>query len=167
VRPGTNIKNKDSAQTAPEDFDPIPPSFGYEVGDLIDERDGQAYPLIKIGAQTWMGKNLQYNPQNDSAWCPPSEMPSCQAYGFYYSYHQALKACPQDYRLPTEKDWRILESYLGMPASEFTATYKRGEPLATQLKAQHSWPVAEDSYYFKGLPEGYWADFEKRGVNRI
>ena len=34
--------------------------------EFIDIRNGQKYPIIKIGEQVWMGRNLSYKPDTES-----------------------------------------------------------------------------------------------------
>ena len=37
---------------------------------LVDERDGQTYRIVKIGDQTWMAENLNYETENSFWVCP-------------------------------------------------------------------------------------------------
>ena len=58
-----------------------------------------------------------------------------EKYGYLYSYEGALKAVPEGWCLPTDKDWEKLEKYLGMKegeADEFDMW--RGKGTATFLK---------------------------------
>ncbi|WBM74316.1 FISUMP domain-containing protein [Saprospira grandis] len=66
-----------------------------------DPKDGQKYPVIKIGKQDWMGRNY--------ALALADSMPSSLADGGQlYSWEQAVKNCPAGWRLPNKSDWEAL-----------------------------------------------------------
>lgn len=71
-----------------------------------DSRDGQTYPFVQIGNQTWMSENLNYNAPN--SWCN-----QCETYGRLYTYSAAVYACPTGWHLPTDAEWTTLTTYLG------------------------------------------------------
>ncbi len=46
---------------------------------IIDTRDGQRYPIIKIGEDTWFGKNLNYT--TEGSYCYDNDLENCKKYG--------------------------------------------------------------------------------------
>ena len=73
----------------------IPVSYG----ELIDERDGQIYKTVKIGEQTWMAENLNFDYHNPFAPTPALAAPSycydnsqdnCKRYGRLYRWSNAM-----------------------------------------------------------------------------
>lgn len=56
-------------------------------------------------------------------------------YGYLYDYEAALKAVPEGWRLPTDKDWQLLEQHLGMSAHEAAILNEwRGDKQGELLK---------------------------------
>ncbi len=85
---------------------------------FIDPRDGQRYPIVTIGNQTWMAANLNYAiPQDGSTntywWCYNYDPANCDIYGKLYNYEAAINACPEGWHLATENEWSELHNFLG------------------------------------------------------
>ena len=58
-----------------------------------------------------------------------------ETYGLLYTYEAALRAVPEGWRLPSDEDWRKLESALGMTSEEIAKTDEwRGVRQAALLK---------------------------------
>ena len=70
----------------------------YSYGELVDNRDGHVYKTIKIGEQTWMAENLNFEYHNIKAFNPAQILPSlcynsrdsCAKYGRLYSWSTAM-----------------------------------------------------------------------------
>jgi len=114
-------------------------------GDWIyaDPRDGQEYPTVKIGTQTWMTKNLNY----DVGWIGRTWY---GPYGRLYGWSAAQNACPPGWHIPSYEEWAILINYLG------------GDSVAGgKLKATTGWngpnTGATNSSGFSGFPGGFGA----------
>jgi len=114
------------------------PSFGT----LSDTRDGQTYRTVKIGGQTWMAQNMNY--QTDSSWCYGNNIDSCKKYGRLYAWSAAMAVCQSiGWRLPDTADWRLLLDAAGNSADKLiskTGWYSRGN--------------GADTYGFSALPGG-------------
>ena len=124
-----------------------------------DKRDGNVYRTVTIGGQTWMAENLNYEISN--SWCYAESESDCDKYGRLYTWHAALKACPDGWHLASEEEWRELERYLGMSEEQIITMYMRGDGMGTKLKNVNAWEstVANESEYdifgFNALPGGF------------
>jgi len=116
---------------------------------MADYRDGKRYETVKIGTQTWMAENLNYD-LNGSI-CYGNNPANCAIYGGLYNWERAMKACPSGWHLPTKEEWEVMTSYIG-------GAEKEGK----RLKAANGWNrsgwskngIGTDSYNFSALPGG-------------
>jgi uncharacterized protein (TIGR02145 family) len=140
-------------------------------GTLIDVRDGHTYRTVKIGRQTWMAENLNYNAKESS--CPSNSEDSCGKYGRSYNWILATGrsqsvyyksegwkerdtirqgVCPADWHVPRKTEWESLVNQVG------------GDSIAgTALNSSHGWfnesnqgriqNVGTDSFGFRNIPE--------------
>lgn len=115
--------------------------------EFIDPRDGQTYPLVTIGTQTWFAHNLNYELENGESKCYDDVEGNCFTYGRLYDGDDALTACPEGFRLATEDDWLTLFDFLGgeETAYNFLGPYaqQQGEPINFNLLA--------GGYYLNGF----------------
>jgi len=116
-----------------------------QSGSFTDERDGKTYKTVKIGRQTWMAENLNYQIDSDS-WCYNDSNYYCDKYGKLYNWEAAMMACPNGYHLPTRQEWDELVDYVG------------GDNVASKmLKKRNGWNKnsnGTDVYGFGALPGG-------------
>ena len=77
-----------------------------EHGSMTDVRDGQTYRTVKIGSQTWMAENLNYETANSS--CEQDSLASCAELGRYYKWTATKNACPAGWHLPDSVEWKTL-----------------------------------------------------------
>ncbi|MDR2583471.1 MAG: PEGA domain-containing protein [Fibromonadaceae bacterium] len=119
-------------------------SDGVSGGSLVDSRDGKRYKVVKIGNQTWMAENLNYNTSGSK--CYSNQESNCQKYGRLYNWNTAKSACPKGWHLPTKGEYGKLDDFVG---GEKTAGY--------YLKATNGWNDngnGTDAYGFSALPGG-------------
>lgn len=76
--------------------------------------DGKRYYYKKIGDKEWFRTNLA-NPASGVPFRNSSVM--TDVFGNFYNYEDALTACPEGWRLPSEEDWLSLVKAYGAPAS--------------------------------------------------
>ena len=80
---------------------------------FLDERDGNIYLVARFNNQWWMCQNLKYD-VGDGSGCYDDEETNCMLKGRWYNWDAAQKACPEGYHLPSDDEWKELESYIGM-----------------------------------------------------
>jgi len=119
-------------------------AFAQQKGSFTDTRDKKTYKTAKIGKQTWIAENLNFNAE--SSVCYDNKPENCDKYGRLYNWNTAIKACPKGWHLPNLKEWQTLVDLAG------------GEGAAgTKLKAASGWNNdrnGTDDYGFSALPGG-------------
>lgn len=103
---------------------------------LVDARDGKSYPTVTVGKQRWMAKNLAYAAPSDS-YCYGDDPAACESHGRLYGWSVAPTACPAAWHLPTDDEWKVLESTLGMSTVDVAMSgydTARGTDEGTKLK---------------------------------
>ncbi len=148
---------------------------------MTDSRDGQTYKIVKIGEQTWMAQNLNYETTN--SYCYKDIASYCDKYGRLYTWAAAMDSvgawskkgkgcgydvkctptypvrgiCPAGWHLPTKTEWNALFNAVG---GQSTAS--------TKLKSTSGWNNngnGSDTFSFMALPAGnryyYGGDYDE------
>ena len=123
-------------------------SGGASGNTLTDSRDGKKYKIVKIGSQTWMAENLNYEASGSK--CYDNNSGNCAKYGRLYDWNTARSVCPSGWHLPSKSEWDMLSNAVG------------GEDVAgKKLKAKSGWNSLDgtngngtNDYGFSALPGG-------------
>lgn len=112
----------DNVALAPGDggeVNPGPPLPACGTGLTIGSN---TYPVVQIGDQCWMSQNL--NEAFGTSVCFGGQQSNCDADGRLYAHSGANanyindNLCQDGWHLPTDDDWKVLETFLGMDPSE-------------------------------------------------
>ncbi len=83
-------------------------------GSFIDARDGREYCYINIDGTDWMRQNLAWEGAGTAyGGCDVMS----DIFGRYYTWEQALTACPEGWTLPSDEDWVALGRKFGSNAA--------------------------------------------------
>ena len=97
--------------------------FAQQKGTLTDTRDGKIYKTVKIGEQVWMAENLNYEAEGSR--CYNDSTTYCKKYGRLYNWETAMKACPNGWHLPSEKELHELVYFVDYKEkTSFEAAYQ-------------------------------------------
>jgi uncharacterized protein (TIGR02145 family) len=144
-----------------------------------DSRDQHVYKYVNISKQSWMAENLAWlpaiNPPSDNSETEPryfvydyevedgsvdeaKTKTNYTTYGVLYNWVAAKAACPAGWRLPSDEEWKILETFLGMSQSDADDTELRmSGSIGNALKFTSGWTVngnGDNSSGFAALPGG-------------
>ena len=153
------------------------------VGSMTDSRDGQTYKIVKIGTQTWMAENLNYETEN--SYCNIDDSANCSKYGRLYTWAAAMDSagswsvngkgcgdgsvctptgtirgvCPAGWHLPLLTEWNTLFTAVG---GSSTAGKFLKSPLGWKCDDNGS-----DAFSFSALPsgDGYYKGFFLYGID--
>jgi len=128
-----------------------------EISTLTDI-DGNIYDTVKIGDQWWMAENLKVkkyrngdhilNLSNASLWesniigayCSYGNFASTEGtYGLLYNWYAVAdnrNIAPEGWHVPTDEDWKKLETYLGLEIDEINGLNWRGDREGGKLKKE-------------------------------
>ena len=114
-----------------------------KYGSMTDERDKTTYKTVKIGEQTWMAENLNYDAEGSK--CYGDRAVYCKRDGRIYGWETAKTACPAGWHLPSKSEYESLDKAVG---NENVAGKK--------LKAKNGWNKGNgtDDFGFSALPSG-------------
>ncbi len=155
------------------------------------DADKNNYPVVKIGEQIWMAKNLNVglrlvgvnNQTNNNIIEKHCDYNKCDIYGGLYQWDEMMQyvetegtrgICPSGWHIPSDKEWKQLEMYLGISQSEVDKFYPRGTNEGGKLKetgiAHWNSPNmgAINSSGFTALPAGVYSNcgyFYDEGVS--
>ena len=119
-------------------------AFAQQEGSFTDTRDKKTYKTVKIGEQTWMAENLNYNAKGSK--CYDNKPENCAKYGKLYNWATAKEACPSGWHLPSKAEWEKLTDFIG-----------GGEIAGKKLKSNSGWNEngnGTDEFGFSALPGG-------------
>jgi uncharacterized protein (TIGR02145 family) len=128
---------------------------------FIDKRDGKTYKKVKIGMQTWMAENLNYQTETGS-WCYDDSDSYCRKYGRLYDWETAKTACPAGWHLPSERDWdNLMRAVGGKIREDEGGGFMGWDGAGKKLKAKNGWDGYQgqngngtNNYGFAALPGG-------------
>ena len=138
-------------------------------GKLVDKRNDAVYRTVKIGEQTWMAENLNY--ETEYSFCYNDSLENCEMYGRLYYWSAAMDSageygknargcgfrsgcdvvlpvrgvCPEGWHLPSSSDVKVLAAAAGGMAV-----------AGKMLKSVNNWIYGGgfDLYGFSMLPSG-------------
>ena len=128
TKTSSSSKNVKSSSSRKASWAYLNPAISY--GEMTDNRDGQIYKTVKIGEQTWMAENLNFETNNKS-YCFNNEESNCAKYGRLYTWGTSMDSagvysnggkgcgykaecspaypargiCPEGWHLPSKEEW--------------------------------------------------------------
>ena len=150
-------------------------------GTFIDTRDQHKYNTVKIGDQTWLAENLVWlpavSPFVEGSKTDPhyyvygyagqsvdtaKSTKNYASYGVLYNWAAALTACPAGWHLPSDEEWKILETHLGMSQDDaYAEGWRDSGAIGTVLKTTAGWSndgSGSNTAGFAAHPGGYRHD---------
>lgn len=116
---------------------------------MTDPRDGQLYTYTPIGELNWLTENLRFKTDSSVSVDPALDEPEISC-GEFYSVEESFRVCPAGWRLPTEKEVRVL-----------VKQHKRGRIDVFQvLKIPHCGRIDSGELSKRGLQNTFWIDAE-------
>ena len=138
-------------------------------GTLFDVRDGQSYPVVKIGKQIWLAENFRYLPSLEkgdpycNSWVYDNDNKYLdKGYGRLYDWDTAMNIAPEGWRLPSNEDFEELKDFIikDNKLNEEKNSCIDSRSIGCYLKSVKGWNpyegiVNNDKYGFSAKPAGY------------
>lgn len=133
-----------------------------DSGTFIDVRDGQSYQWLRLeDGKKWMTQNLNYAIKN--SWCY-DDSTNCTKFGRLYNWSLAKKVCPDEWRLPTDNDWKNMADYYGGSTNDKDKNSPRGKEAYSALMDSNGFSASLGGIYsnsrkfeFFGNRGYYWS----------
>ncbi|MDR2999913.1 MAG: zinc ribbon domain-containing protein [Fibromonadaceae bacterium] len=103
-------------------------------GEFVDNRDGARYRTVKIDSKIWLAENLNYGKS-------------------YYSFQEAMTACPEGWHLPSFREWYELLSNAGKNSNfhQIFGISKNGNWWCTEEDCTdrgYSWHSSNNGFFY-------------------
>jgi len=126
---------------------------------FTDSRDGKEYKTVKIGTQTWMAENLNYNAKGSK--CYENKESNCQKYGRMYNWATAMGidekynkvywekgsktqgVCPSGWHIPSSMEWETLVKFAD---ASYSLKNFDNNVAGRILKSKSGWNDTEHEY---------------------
>jgi uncharacterized protein (TIGR02145 family) len=164
------------------------------TAEITDIRDGRVYPIVQIGSQCWMARNLDYgikktasesqtdNCVNDK-YCLDNLGSNCTLYGGMYQWDELMQhdpisggqgLCPPGWHVPTDSEWLTLFNYYAGQSEAGTALKDQGTgsfhvlPGGVLYQNNPDWsfspPGFSATFFWTSDPSGQW-QAKSHGLN--
>jgi uncharacterized protein (TIGR02145 family) len=180
VAPSSSSVVPSSSSIAPSSSSVVPSSSSVASGTFTDSRDNKTYKWVKIGTQTWMAENLNYDATGSrcvgtsgTSGVLVSSGGRCDTYGRLYNWNTAMAGtttssanpsgrrgvCPAGWHLPSDAEWDVLYRFVDVACHD-------GDgwgycEAGSYLKTTSGWSTGSavsgngtDKYGFSALPGG-------------
>jgi len=135
--------------------------------------NGKKYSTVRIGNQTWMAENLNYDTADGvGSWCYDRDSSNCNKYGRLYNWNTAMAGtmnsnsnpsgrrgiCPDKWHLPSDQEWTTLCRYAGCSDNYSKASKELKSISGWNWNTYDNVNVSgngTDNYGFSALPGGY------------
>ena len=109
---------------------------------------GRTYRTVRIGSQTWMAENLNYDPGTGNSACYDGKTSYCATYGRLYDWSTANTVCRKGWHLPDDDEWATLVNAAG-------GSSRAGKHLKSKTGWNSDGGVENrDTHGFSALPGG-------------
>lgn len=116
---------------------------------MTDQRDQKGYKIAEIAGKRWMTENINFATKGYFCQTETSD-DMCAAYGGFYTYAGALKACPDGWRLPTEAEVTALDAAVDHEWWQIGGRFKIAEDKASDYGLENEqgyiWIQADGEY---------------------
>ena len=140
---------------------------------FTDARDGRSYRYVTHNGVDWFSQNLAWQGTGVPFRSSPA---TAQMFGSFYTWEEALDACPEGWRLPTLADWESLAAVMngGVPVDFFDDWKGLGAKASAdaRLNDERMWPYSPDNLHansigWNAIPLGFGAvgSNEVQGLN--
>ena len=144
------------------------------VVNLTDERDGIVYRCIKMAdGRWWMGENLRYDIEGSTYY--NNDVANLATYGRLYNWQKAQDTAPDNWSVPNDNEWKVLEMALGMTQADAdtSGTWRESGGVGMKLKEGGSsgLNLLLGGYELNGSYDGlssygyYWTSMESHSLS--
>ena len=107
--------------------------WSVEYTSMKDSRDSHSYRTLKLGEQTWMIDNLNY--QTVNSWCFQNIDDNCEKYGRHYTWNAAQTACPTGWHLPDAYEYYDMLKFLGVASRKDFEYWQEDQTVPSTYKS--------------------------------